>query len=121
MVRRALILCVGLLSLSVYGQQFYFDQFTVSDGLAQSTVYSVIQDRNDVYWLGTQAGVSRFDGVQFQNYSPADGLAENGVRAICEDQFGQLWFGHSGGGISVFNGSSFISVPSPAALKQSQD
>jgi ligand-binding sensor domain-containing protein/serine phosphatase RsbU (regulator of sigma subunit) len=119
MVGRALFLCFGLLSLSVYGQQFYFDQFTVSDGLAQSTVYDVIQDRNDVYWLGTQAGVARFDGMQFQNYSPADGLAENGVRAICEDQLGQLWFGHTGGGISVFNGSSFISVPSPAALKHS--
>ena len=82
MVRRALLLCFGLLSLTIYGQQFYFDQFTVSDGLAQSTIYDVIQDRNDVYWLGTQAGVARFDGMKFQNYSTANGLAENGVRAI---------------------------------------
>ena len=107
MVRRALLLWFGLVSISLYGQQFFFDQFTVSDGLAQSTVYDVIQDRDDVYWLGTQAGVARFDGVQFLNYSTADGLAENGVRAICEDQQGKIWFGHTGGGITVYDGGSY--------------
>jgi len=119
MFRRAVILWICLGSLSIYGQQFYFDQFTVSDGLGQSTVYDMIQDRNDVYWLGTQAGVARFDGVSFINYSVADGLAENGVRAICEDQYGQIWFGHTGGGISIFNGTSFKSVPSLAAFNHS--
>ena len=90
MFRRAVILWICLGSLSIYGQQFYFDQFTVSDGLAQSTVYKIIQDRNDIYWVGTQAGVTRFNGVNFINYTAADGLAENGVRAICEDQYGQI-------------------------------
>ncbi len=110
MVRRALLLWFGLLTLSLYGQQFYFDQFSVSDGLAQSTVYIVMQDRNDVYWLGTQAGATRFDGVQFLNYSTADGMAENGVRAICEDQQGKIWFGHTGGGITVYDGNSFSKI-----------
>ena len=119
MFRQAVILWICLGSLSIYGQRFYFDQFTVSDGLAQSTVYKIIQDRNDVYWVGTQAGVTRFDGVIFINYSVADGLAENGVRAICEDQYGQIWFGHTGGGISIFDGISFKSVPSLAVLNHS--
>ena len=87
-------ICLG--SQIVYGQQFYFDQFSVSDGLAQSTVFKIIQDRNDVYWIGTRAGVTRFDGTDFINYAAADGLAENGVRAICEDGEGQIWFGHTG-------------------------
>ena len=119
MFRQALILWICLGSFTVYGQQFYFDQFSVSDGLAQSTVYTVIQDRNDVYWLGTQAGVATFDGTRFINYTATDGLAENGVRAICEDRNGQIWFGHTGGGISLFRGSTFKTVPSPAALNHS--
>ena len=91
MFRQAVIFWICLGSLTVYGQQFYFDQFSVSDGLAQSTVYIMIQDRNDVYWLGTRAGVARFDGANFINYAAADGLAENGVMAICEDRDGRIW------------------------------
>jgi ligand-binding sensor domain-containing protein/serine phosphatase RsbU (regulator of sigma subunit) len=110
--RRYLLLFVGLCSLSLYGQQYYFDQFLVSDGLAQSTVHKIIQDRNDLYWLGTSVGVASFNGVQFVNYSSTEGLAEGGVRAICEDRSGRIWFGHKEGGISVFDGSSFIEVNS---------
>jgi ligand-binding sensor domain-containing protein/serine phosphatase RsbU (regulator of sigma subunit) len=113
--RQALVVWIFLGSLSLYAQQFYFDQFSVSEGLAQSTVYKLIQDRNDLYWLGTRAGVSSFDGTKFVNYTAVDGLAENGVRAICEDRNGLIWFGHTGGGISLFNGSGFKVVYSPAA------
>ncbi len=119
MFRQAVIIWICLGSLTVYGQQFYFDQFSVSEGLAQSTVYKMIQDRNDVYWLGTRAGVARFDGANFINYAAADGLAENGVRAICEDRDGRIWFGHTGGGISLYNGSTFSVVPSLAILNHS--
>jgi len=107
---RIVLLFVSLWSISLYGQQFYFDHFSVSDGLAQSTVHKIFQDRNDLYWLGTQVGVTSFDGVQFVNYTSNDGLAEGGVRAICEDQSGRIWFGHKEGGISVFDGYSFKEV-----------
>jgi len=117
--RLALVTWIFLGSLSAYGQQYYFDQFSVSDGLAQSTVYKIIQDSNDTYWMGTRAGVSSFDGSSFTNYDVADGLAENGVRAICEDREGHLWFGHTGGGISWYNGITFRVISSPAAQNHS--
>ena len=105
--RRWTFLLFGLWSLSLFGQQYYFDHFSVSDGLAQSTVHKIFQDNNDLYWLGTQVGVSSFDGLRFVNYSSNDGLAEGGVRAICQDPSGRIWFGHSEGGISVFDGTDF--------------
>lgn len=119
MFRKVLFIWICLGSLTLYGQQFYFDQFSVSEGLAQSTVYKMIQDRNNIYWFGTRAGVASFDGRNFINYSASNGLAENGVRAICEDQQGQIWFGHTGGGISIYKGSTFRTVDSPAALNNS--
>ncbi len=105
--RRMVFLWIGLLSISSFGQQLYFDQFSVSEGLTQSTVYKVIQDQNDIFWIGTDAGVSKFDGLEFTNLSAEDGLAANGVRAICEDGHGNIWFGHAGGGVSRFNGHRF--------------
>jgi ligand-binding sensor domain-containing protein len=94
-------------ALHASGQQYFFDRFSVSDGLAQSTVYSIVQDRNDHLWIGTQAGVSLFDGVEFRNFSASDGLAENGVRAICETGSGHIWFGHTGGGITRYGKDGF--------------
>lgn len=109
--RRMVFLWLGLLAFSTYGQQLYFDQFSVSDGLAQSTVYKIIQDKNDIYWMGTLEGVSSFDGVVFTNYSAENGLADNGVRAIYEDHQGNIWFGHTGGGVSRYNGANFEVLP----------
>jgi len=57
--------------------------------------------------VGTNAGVSSFDGSTFTNYSSGNGLAENGVRAICESGEGVIWFGHTGGGISRLKGGQF--------------
>ncbi len=96
-----------LFSFQMFGQRLFFDQFSVSEGLAQSTVYMVIQDANDIFWMGTDAGVSMFDGLEFTNFSTENGLAPNGVRAISEDSFGNIWFGHTGGGVSRYNGLAF--------------
>ncbi|RPI43726.1 MAG: hypothetical protein EHM46_03705, partial [Bacteroidetes bacterium] len=105
---------VGYLTLAILAagpklaaQQYFFDRFSVSEGLAQSTVYSILQDRNDNLWIGTQAGVSLFDGVEFRNYSATDGLAENGVRALCETRSGHIWLGHTGGGITRSGAGGF--------------
>jgi len=91
----------------LHAQNYFFDQFSVSEGLAQSTVYSIIQDSNDYLWMGTQAGVSRFDGLEFVNYTAEDGLAPNGVRAVFEDSYGNIWLGHDAGGITRYNGEQF--------------
>ena len=97
--------------LLLYGiarsQIYYFDNYSVSDGLAQSKVFAIIQDRNDYLWLGTEGGVSRFNGVNFENFTSEEGLALNGVRSLYEDADGILWMGHTGGGISRFDGKKF--------------
>jgi ligand-binding sensor domain-containing protein/serine phosphatase RsbU (regulator of sigma subunit) len=106
-IGRIIFLFLTVTSGKVFSQQYYFDNYSVSQGLAQSTVYSIIQDRNDNYWMGTQAGLSKFDGVSFVNYTAEDGIAEGGVRTVFEDSFGNLWIGHDGGGITRFDGNSF--------------
>jgi len=113
---RIVVLGLVMLSGPLLGQQLYFKQFSVSEGLAQSTVFKVIQDRNDVYWLGTQAGVSSFDGKDLPIFSTGNGLAENGVRAICEDRSGNIWFGHTGGGVSRYAGDRFEVISSMDSL-----
>lgn len=92
-------------------QSYYFDNYNVEQGLAQSKVYTIIQARNHHVWLGTLSGASRFDGFSFQNFTSEDGLSENAVRTIFEDSKGNIWFGHAEGGLTRFNGKSFESLP----------
>ena len=100
------------------GQNFYFDNYNVEDGLAQSKVYSIFQSKNHHVWLGTLSGVSRFDGLSFQNFTSEDGLAENAVRAIFEDSHGNIWFGHTEGGITRFDGKHFENIPAGYLLNK---
>ena len=95
------------LSPILVAQNYFFDNYSVTGGIAQSTIFDIHQDQNDYIWLGTRAGTSRFDGIEFINYTVENGMAQNGVRVIFRDKNNHLWFGHSGGGITVFDGRKF--------------
>ena len=86
-------------------QTYHFDNYSVKEGLAQSSVYSIEQDAEGFVWLGTGSGVSRFDGNEIINYTTEDGLSDGAVRAMYIDTLGVIWFGHTSGGISrYYNG-----------------
>ncbi|MCB9078861.1 MAG: SpoIIE family protein phosphatase [Anaerolineaceae bacterium] len=78
-----------------------FDRISIEDGLSQSTIYAILQDRQGFMWFGTQDGLNKFDGYRFTVYKndpddPAT-IADNFIRAIYEDHDGNLWIGTNGG------------------------
>lgn len=95
-----------------FSQTYFFDKYDVRAGLAQSKVYSIVQDKQGFVWAGTAIGLSRFDGVNFQNYSTESGLAENGVKTVFIDSRGYVWLGHIGGGLSRNIGNGFEKLES---------
>ena len=70
------------------------------DGLPQNSVSAIVQTRDGFLWVGTGAGLARFDGVRFRKFGLQDGLRSVRISALVEDQHGALWIGTSGGGIS---------------------
>jgi len=88
-------------------QDYYFDSYGVSDGLSSSKVYTIIQASNDYLWMGTESGVTRWDGSEFENFSSDDGLAIGGVRTIYEDHNGRIWIGHLNGGLTCYENNVF--------------
>ncbi len=95
------------LAAQVLPQQLALKTYSVEDGLVQSSVYAILQDRDGYLWFGTEGGVSKFDGVKFTNYTVSDGLGQSHVRCILQDRKGNLWFGTVGGGVTRFNGKKF--------------
>ena len=96
--------------LSSFAQSYNFRTFGVEDGLAQSQVLSMCQDRFGNIWFGTNGGgVSRYDGNKFTTISESDSLANNVVFSITELKNGNLVFG-TNAGISIYNGKTFVNL-----------
>jgi serine phosphatase RsbU (regulator of sigma subunit)/ligand-binding sensor domain-containing protein len=73
----------------------FLKSFTVDDGLASNTVYSIYGDQDGVIWLGTDKGISRYDsrtGNFLKLITTEDGLADDSVNLIWADPHGTIWF-----------------------------
>lgn len=83
-----------LAPLMTHGQ-YYFKHYQVDDGLLHNAVTSVIQDREGLLWVGTRAGLDRFDGYTFKpcenKKSAIDNIGNNIVTVVAEDGGGSLW------------------------------
>jgi ligand-binding sensor domain-containing protein/serine phosphatase RsbU (regulator of sigma subunit) len=96
-----------LLAKFSISQTYDFRNFNVDDGLAQSQVLSMCQDRNGNIWFGTNSGgVSRYDGNKFVTFTENDSLINNVIFSITELKNGRLLFG-TNGGLSVYDGLKF--------------
>lgn len=96
-----LILFSFLQAVQVSGQTPSYYHYTSSDGLASSTVYQIIQDRNGFVWFATINGMSRFDGKTFTTFRTADGLHSNSIISLAEGRNGELYIGNYEKGINV--------------------
>jgi ligand-binding sensor domain-containing protein/serine phosphatase RsbU (regulator of sigma subunit) len=104
---KRIIFLLALSPVSLFSQQYFFNTFGVQEGLDQSTIFDMVQDQFDYLWLGTRAGVSRFNGQEFFNYTSDDGIADNAVKILFRDEDNRIWMGHYEGGISVYDGHNF--------------
>lgn len=88
---RCIILFLLFRFSSADAQEYLYDNFSRVNGLAGNTVYDIVQDSTGFIWLGTNRGVSRFDGFSFTNYTVNDGLADNEVVHLAVDRKGRVW------------------------------
>ncbi|MEO0470614.1 MAG: two-component regulator propeller domain-containing protein [Bacteroidota bacterium] len=95
------------LGVSLIGQpiRMPFETFTIEDGLSQSTVRCMLQDRHGYLWFGTEDGLNRFDGYEIRVFrrSGTDprSLVDNWINCLLEDTEGRIWIGTQAG-LSVF-------------------
>ncbi len=83
-------------SASLFSQSAYrFQNYSINDGLSQSSVLCITQDDNFGLWIGTQDGLNRFDGKKFEVFTADDvkGLDGSYVRSALKLPDGSLWFG----------------------------
>lgn len=78
-------------------KDFIFRHLTISDGLSQSSVISIAQDKNGLVWFGTRDGLNKYDGQQFtvykHNTNDSTSISNNDIIALTVDSEGDLWIG----------------------------
>ncbi|HEX5756235.1 MAG TPA: two-component regulator propeller domain-containing protein, partial [Arenimonas sp.] len=69
------------------------DNWSIEAGLPQITVRAMAQDSDGYLWLGTQAGISRFDGARFANFDSSNTpeLPGDFIHALLAEDNGRLW------------------------------
>jgi ligand-binding sensor domain-containing protein/serine phosphatase RsbU (regulator of sigma subunit) len=113
MVRRNLICLMLVILLSpLMAQTYSFRNFSDEEGLPQSYIYSISQNKDGFLNLSTGTGFCTFDGNSFKNNTVKDGLSENFVTTHFTDSRGILWLGHFQSGISFMKGTSFHKLKS---------
>jgi diguanylate cyclase (GGDEF)-like protein len=88
------------------------DTWSIEEGLPQITVLAIEQDRDGYLWLGTQAGIARFDGARFVPYAPDNTPEIPGLYTydLHEDSNNRLWIA-TYKGVAWYRDGEFHHVP----------
>jgi ligand-binding sensor domain-containing protein len=92
-------------SIGQYGHSVWIRQ----NGLPANAVNVVLQTREGFLWLGTSAGLLRFDGVTFEEIStdPMNDQASEVISALCESSDSTLWIGTEYNGLRSYRNGMF--------------
>ncbi|HEX8813387.1 MAG TPA: two-component regulator propeller domain-containing protein, partial [Terracidiphilus sp.] len=77
--------------------------WTMENGLPQNTIQAMAQSTDGFLWLGTEAGLVRFDGIQFALFDRASkpALPDNDVRCLLAKPDGSLVVVTADGAVSL--------------------
>lgn len=97
-----LVLLFSISSLVVPAQQapatYSYEYFNSSHGLPSSEIICLAKDHQGFLWVGTSAGLSRYDGYEFHNYPLSKENELIGfVNVIVPDAKKGLWIGSDAG------------------------
>lgn len=96
MKRTILILSIIFTTFNSIAQPICdIQEYTIKDGLAQSIITGLIQDKKGIMWFSTWDGLNKFDGYTFKKYKSAQGdgstLTNNRLQSIVGSKYNDIW------------------------------
>ncbi|MBF4484973.1 MULTISPECIES: two-component regulator propeller domain-containing protein [unclassified Flavobacterium] len=91
-----------LLTVLIFGNVFSQNKYrlkniSTTDGLSQSSVIAIHQDKFGQMWFGTRDGLNKYDGSKFtvfrNDVTNKHSISNNDILSIEEDNTGKIWVG----------------------------
>lgn len=107
MKNRLLFFLIFTFSFSVAQQtNLKFSHLGIKDGLSQSEVLSILQDKKGLMWFGTQDGLNIFNGFEFKTYfhdlNDSLSISNSYIHQVYQDKNGIIWVATENG-LNLFN------------------
>ena len=91
--------------------QYKFNHLTTDDGLPSNSIYSIAEDKKGNIVLGTDNGLTVFDGNDFTNYNIKEGLINPYITAVSTDKNGIIWLINYNGKLQKFENNKIVNTP----------
>jgi signal transduction histidine kinase/ligand-binding sensor domain-containing protein/DNA-binding response OmpR family regulator len=104
---RLLLFIVNFILIYSQNRILDFNQLSQKDGLSDATITAITEDGIGYLWVGTESGLNRYDGKEFQTYYPnptdSNSLKDSYIQYLYTDISGRLWIGTLNGGLYYYN------------------
>lgn len=101
---------------------YYFNgkalkHFNQQAGLASNHIHEISQDKNGVIWLGTAAGLHRFDAQtqrfesKLPSFDSSFNIPDSEITSLKEDHLGRLWLGTENSGVHLYDPAKDQFIP----------
>ena len=112
-----ILLFISLLSdCNLLGQIKIHKHLTSANGLVNDRVNSIEQDKQGYLWIGTDDGLSRWDGINFVNFHKHNGLSSSRIKDLAIGSDSSIYVATYGGGLNVIKDESIIVLDSTNGL-----
>lgn len=89
--------------------QYNLKKWDMFLGLPSNSIFAIEQTEDGYLWLGTQNGLLRFDGVEFELIDTT--IKNDETRALYKDAQGTLWIGTTNEGLFSYKEGTFTQYP----------
>lgn len=108
MLRKLLFYFTLLISTNTtFSQKVDFSHLGLEQGLSQTNVKCMVQDKHGYMWFGTEDGLNRYDGESFQVFkhlkNDSLSISDNFINTLYKDKDNNIWAGTQTGGLNKFD------------------
>ena len=90
-----------------YQGDLIFKKISIEQGLSQSSINAVLEDKFGFIWIGTDDGLNLYDGYGFKifKHDPKNknSIPGNIITSLLEDKSGKIWIGTDISGLGVYD------------------
>lgn len=118
MIRTSIIICYCLSCLNYsFSQDYNIERYTVFEGLPNSNIIPLFEDRFGYLWIGSLNGLARFDGKNFTPFPEFDAFSRGYINSIIENKHGHKLIAGSDG-LFKYDGKLLIKISSDRDLPE---